>query len=560
MNLLRRGQAHVAETMRSLPLRVRLVATMLSLLVCALVLTSLATAYLTQRDLLSRIDAELRGVARPVAAQALQDLQAPPPARTPTNYAFVLMDRDGEAMWVVNPTGESMHPAVPRLPADDARVQDHTPFTVDSTDGALDWRFIAGTVGNGSATFAVGVPLRSVDRAVTRLVLTTALISALVLLLVGVIGWYAVNRAFRPLRRIEDTAAAIAGGDLTRRIPVGPAEDEVASLSRSLNVMLGRIESSFAVREASEARMRQFVGDASHELRTPLATVKGYAELYRQGAVGPADVAGAMSRIEAEAARMSLLVDDLLLLARLHRERTPARGEVDLTVVAADAVEDARVRSPERRIRVSGLHGPLSPTLVDGVEAQLRQVVTNLLANAVQHTPEDTAVEVRVGAQGTEAVVVVLDHGGGIPPAERPRVFERFYRADSSRGRSNGGSGLGLAIVAAIVEGHDGRVGIADTAGGGATFVVRLPLSRTDHRDAALDDPDDTDADTGDPTETDSDTGGRTETDSDAADTDATDTDARNGLDTSSRGPAQALDVPTGAAGPATSQTAPSGR
>lgn len=484
MNTLRRGRVGVTHALRALPLRVRLVATMLTLLVAALILTSIATAYLTRRDLLARVDSELLVVARPVAAQALKDLQGPPSARTPTNYAFVLMDPSGEALRVVNPTGESLQPAVPRLPLDDPRVTRHTPFTVSSTNGSVDWRFIAGTVGNGSATFAVGVPLRSVQRTVTRLVLTTALISFLVLLLVGLLGWYAVNRAFRPLRRIEDTAAAIAAGDLTRRIPVGPADDEVASLSRSLNAMLGQIESSFAVREASEARMRQFVADASHELRTPLATVKGYAELYRQGAVGPGDVAGAMQRIESEAGRMSVLVEDLLLLARLDRERTPDKQHVDLTVLAADAVEDARARSPQRRIRVSGLHGPLSPTLVDGVESQLRQVLTNLLANAVQHTAEGTPVEVVVGADGPDAIVLVRDHGRGIPVADRPKVFERFYRADSSRGRTSGGSGLGLSIVAAIVDAHHGRVGLADTPGGGATFIVRLPF-RPAHPDTS---------------------------------------------------------------------------
>lgn len=477
-------RAHAA--LQALPLRVRLVATTLALLVISLVLTSLATAYLTQRDLLARVDAELLSVAGPVATQALTDLQNPQLGRTPTNYAFVLMGPDGQPQRVLNPTGVRTHPALPPLPVNDPRVRSHTPFTVESTDGDLSWRFVAGTVDRGTATFAVGVPLGSIDRTVHRLVLTTILISAIVLVLCGLLGWYAVHRAFRPLRRIEDTAAAIAAGDLTRRIPLGRADDEVASLSRSLNVMLGRIETAFADREASEARMRQFVADASHELRTPLATVRGYAELYRQGAVrDPDDVAAAMGRIEGEAGRMSGLVEDLLLLARMDREQEPRRTQVDLTVLALDAVEDARARVPGRTLRVSGLSGPLAAAEVRGVDAQLRQVVTNLLTNALDHTPEGTPVELSVGVDGTDAVLMVRDHGPGIPPSERLRVFERFYRADAARGRIHGGgNGLGLAIVAAIIRAHDGRVGITETDGGGATFVVRLRRAPTTEQDS----------------------------------------------------------------------------
>lgn len=186
-----------------------------------------------------------------------------------------------------------------------------------------------------------------------------------------------------------------------------------------------------------------------------------------------------MHRIESEAHRMSLLVEDLLQLARLDQHQIPAWQEVDLTVVAMDAIEDARVRSGERRIRVGGRSGPLTPTIVRGADNQLRQVVVNLLENALQHTPSGTPVEVLVGAEGREAVILVRDHGAGIPLPERPKIFERFYRADASRGRENGGSGLGLPIVAAIAEAHRGRVGVGDTPGGGATFIVRLPLAET---------------------------------------------------------------------------------
>ncbi len=266
-----------------------------------------------------------------------------------------------------------------------------------STDGDMKWRFIAGRVGN-DGTFAVGVPLRSMNKTVARLLLTSGVISALVLALCALIGSYAVTRAFRPLRQIEDTAAAIAKGDLTQRIPVRQADDEVTSLSQSLNSMLGRIEESFAVREASEARMRQFVADASHELRTPLATVQGYAELHRQGALATTEQAdAAMERIEGESKRMTGLVEDLLVLARLDDEPVDMQGEVDLTVLAADAVADARVRAPERTIRLVGRDGPLVPTVVHGSDSRLRQVLTNVLANALAHTPEGSPVEVRLG-------------------------------------------------------------------------------------------------------------------------------------------------------------------
>ena len=465
--------------LEAMPLRFRLVAILLVLLTVSLVALSSATAYLTKRDLLGRIDAELASVAAPVANQALDDLDNVR-VGLPTGYAFVLMQPDGTHVHEANPTGESLHPDVPRIPLGDSRIRNATPFTVTSTDGDMKWRFIAGRVGN-DGTFAVGVPLRSMNKTVARLLLTSGVISALVLALCALIGSYAVTRAFRPLRQIEDTAAAIAKGDLTQRIPVRQADDEVTSLSQSLNSMLGRIEESFAVREASEARMRQYVADASHELRTPLATVQGYAELHRQGALATTEQAdAAMERIEGESKRMTGLVEDLLVLARLDDEPVDMQGEVDLTVLAADAVADARVRAPERTIRLVGRDGPLVPTVVHGSDSRLRQVLTNVLANALAHTPEGSPVEVRLGqvedGDGGAAVVEVIDHGPGIPESERRRVFERFVRFDPSRSRgTGGGSGLGLSIVAAIVAAHRGRVGIGETPGGGATFIVRIP-------------------------------------------------------------------------------------
>ncbi len=463
----------LVRRLERVPLRSRLLVIVGVLVGAALVSTSLVTAYLMRSDLLAGVDAELRAVAAPVAQQALENLRTRDTAY-PTSYAFALQIEDNQITRL--PTNAPSRPDVPQLSPTDPRVLTGRPFTVEPANGGPKWRFVAGRVSDTSATFAVGLPLERVTHTVARLLVTTALIGTVVLVLSLALGYFVVRRALRPLARIEDTAAAIAAGDLTQRVPVRQADDEVTSLSRSLNVMLTRIESSFAVREKSEERMRQFVADASHELRTPLATVRGYAELYRQGAVSdPAAVEGAMERIEAESGRMSVLVEDLLTLARIDDAPEAEMGPVDLTVLAADAVADARVRAPDRRISLLGLDGPVEPTVARGSEPRLRQVVTNLVANALRHTPAGTPVEVAVGSDAEGVALEVRDHGPGVPEDVSVRVFERFFRADPSRGRGSGGSGLGLAIVAAIVAGHHGRVGVAETPGGGATFVVRLP-------------------------------------------------------------------------------------
>jgi len=460
----------------------RLVALLVLLLLVALTLTGIATSAMVRRQLMDSTDRDLRAAAVPTASQVLTQLLKGRGGGIPTNYAVRFMPTDGSTPFEVNPTGESLHPDIPTLALNDPRVQNGILFTVQSTDGEMRWRVVPGQLRDGSATFAVAVPLRGVDTTVQRMLSSTTLIGLAVIVSCAILGWYGVRRAFRPLTQIEDTAAAIAAGDLTRRIPEPTAKDEVTSLSRSLNAMLAQIEQSFAVREASEERMRQFVADASHELRTPLAAVRGYAELFRQGAViAPQDVAGAMRRIEDEAIRMGGLVEDLLLLTRLDSQRPLERGPVDLTVLAADAVQDARALDPTRQVRLLGLSGDLEPITIEGDEARLRQVVTNLVGNAVNHTPAGTDIEIAVGSGSAgRAKLEVRDHGEGVDPVKARRVFERFYRADPARGRGNGGgNGLGLAIVAAIVSAHGGRVGVAATPGGGATFVVDLPTANS---------------------------------------------------------------------------------
>ena len=475
------GTSGANPRLAALPLRVRLIALLVLLLLVALTLTSIATSAMMRRQLMDSTDRDLNAAAVPTASQVLAQLLHNRGEGIPTNYAVRFMPTDGSTPYEVNPTGERLHPDIPTLALNDPRVVNGTLFTVQSTDGEMRWRVVPGALRDGSATFAVAVPLRGVDTTVQQMLRFAILIGLAVIASCALLGWFGVRRAFRPLTQIEDTAAGIAAGDLARRIPEPTSKDEVASLARSLNAMLAQIEQSFAVREASEERMRQFVADASHELRTPLAAVRGYAELFRQGAVTePQDVAGAMRRIEDEAIRMGGLVEDLLLLTRLDSQRPLERGAVDLTVLAADAVQDARALDSTRQVRLLGLSGDLKPTTIEGDEARLRQVVTNLVGNAVNHTPTGTDIEIAVGIGAGYAKLEVRDHGDGVDPVKARKVFERFYRADAARVRGNGGgNGLGLAIVAAIVSAHGGRVGVAATPGGGATFIVDLPTANS---------------------------------------------------------------------------------
>ena len=473
-------RSRLTRPLEVLPMRVRLVALLVSLLLIALTLTSFATSVLMRRQLMDSTDSDLKAAAVPTAAQVLSHIFRHEEGVIPTNYAVKFIPKDGTTPVLVPATGESLIPDIPNLALTDPRVVNGTLFTVGSINGPMRWRVVPGHLSDGSATFAVAVPLRGVDTTVQRMLIFSILIGLAVIASCALLGWYGVRRAFRPLTHIEDTAAAIAAGDLTLRIPEPAAQDEVASLSRSLNAMLAQIEQSFAVREASEDRMREFVADASHELRTPLAAVRGYAELYRQGAVTkPEDITGTMRRIEDESIRMGGLVNDLLILTRLDRKRPLERGPVDLTVLAADAVQDARALDPTRKVRLVALSGDLEPTPIEGDEAKLRQVVTNLVGNAVNHTPEGTGIEIAVGSGAPgHARLEVRDHGDGVDPVNARKVFERFYRGDPSRVRGHGGgNGLGLAIVAAIVSAHEGQVGVAATPGGGATFVVDLPTA-----------------------------------------------------------------------------------
>jgi two-component system OmpR family sensor kinase len=325
----------------------------------------------------------------------------------------------------------------------------------------------------------VAYDLSDIQQTVQSLVWLQFGIGAAVLLMLGLGGSWAVHRSLRPLTEVEKTAAAIAAGELDRRIPERDPRTEVGRLSQALNGMLAQIQRAFASSESSaekartsEERMRRFITDASHELRTPLTTIRGFAELYRQGAAR--DMEMVMSRIESESRRMGMLVDDLLLLARLDAHRPIERTRVDLLALATDAVHDAQAVAPKRKITMEVLDGPGTPEVL-GDEPRLRQVLGNLVTNALQHTPETADITVRVGTDADDAILEVVDEGPGMSQQDALRIFERFYRTDSSRARISGGSGLGLSIVDSLVHAHGGNVAVTTAPGQGCRFCVCLP-------------------------------------------------------------------------------------
>jgi two-component system OmpR family sensor kinase len=349
-------------------------------------------------------------------------------------------------------------------------------FTVPAQSGAERYRVRASVDPRDDAMLLVSTSLDDVDSTLDRLLRIELVVTALVLAGIAALGLWLVRLGLRPLDAIGETASAIAAGDLSRRVERAEDRTEVGRLGLALNAMLAQIESAFRAREASERKLRRFVADASHELRTPLAAVRAYAELFERGASEhPDDLARSMTGISRESERMSLLVDDLLLLARLDEGRPLERERVELDELVAEAVEMARAVEPERPIE---LQTELASVIGD--RQRLRQVVDNLLANVRMHTPPGTPVRVAVTSENGTASIVVADSGPGMEPGQVAHVFERFYRADASRARASGGVGLGLAIVAAVTEAHGGTAWADSEAGRGATFTIALPLADGD--------------------------------------------------------------------------------
>ncbi len=501
--------------LRTIPLRVKLVASVLALVAAALVVISSLTAFFLHSYLVGRVDDELNSYLGRVDPTSVRSSNTQDNS-LPSDYMAVFASRssgNAEVYWDRRLAQENLPGSLNQF----SWYEQHAgqaAFTTDAADKRLRWRVVVRQI-DTDHFIAVGQNMVDIDLAVKQLVWIDLLVGGAVLIILASVGAGIVRTSLKPLVEIERTAAAIAGGDLSRRVP-DPEEgracptSELGRLSRALNAMLAQIEAAFTARAASEAaarsaeasardaaaaaqaseararrseeRMRQFIADASHELRTPLTTIRGFAELYRQGAARqPEQTAGLLRRIEDEAARMGLLVEDLLLLARMDRERPITLAPVELPVLASDAVQATRAVDPERRIELE-IEPGAGALVVLGDDARLRQVIGNLMTNALTHTPPDASVTLRLRAEpGNLAVVEVADTGPGLTPEQAERVFERFYRVDAARTRRAGGptsTGLGLAIVAALVSAHHGTVEVAETPGGGATFRVKLPLLR----------------------------------------------------------------------------------
>jgi two-component system OmpR family sensor kinase len=464
----------VTVPIRALPLRVSLVAAMLLLVGCGLLASGIAVTSILRHSLTNRVDERLLDASTSWAQEPRQELpadQGPNPARPPSNFYVQGIGTRGDVWMAIN--DRKAQPALP--PNNDVG---RVPVTIGSIGASgVRWRAVSVRSPAGDL-ITVAVDLSDVQATVRALVLLQLGIGSAVLIILGVAGYWVVHRSLQPLVEVEKTAASIAAGQLDSRVPQGDPNTEVGQLALALNGMLAQIQRAVAASEASaekahlsEDRMRRFITDASHELRTPLTTIRGFAELYRQGG---GDVDMAMSRIEGESKRMAGLVDDLLLLAQLDAQRPLDRRRVDLLGLASDAVHDAKSIAPNRPIAMEFISGPGTPEVI-GDEGRLRQVLGNLVANALQHTPADVPVTVRVGTSGADAVLEVADQGPGMQQQDADRVFERFYRADSSRTRASGGAGLGLSIVDSLVRAHGGRVSVTTGSGEGCCFRVVLP-------------------------------------------------------------------------------------
>jgi two-component system OmpR family sensor kinase len=469
-------------------LRVKLLIGVIVLVFAGLAVSDVVTYTSLRSFLLRRVDQQLVSGADAAADAALSASQGrigPFPGQDhgatalPSGTFGEVLDSQGNVLGktIITYTSETTPPD-PALPSTLPRTGTSEPdiFTTGAVDGSsLRYRVLVGQgvlrPSGEQATVIIGIPLTEVGATLHRLGLIAGLVTGLVVLGLGFLSWWLVRRELRPLEEIGVTAGAIAAGDLTQRVAREDSKTEIGRLGTALNAMLAQIEQAFAERKASEDRLRRFLADASHELRTPLTSIRGYAELFRRGAAErEEDLEKSMRRIEDEAARMGVMVEDLLLLARMDQGRPLEMEAVDLAALAADAVADARAMDGGREIALETL-----PAVVVGDEARLRQVAANLVANAVVHTPPGTPVTVRTMVEGDDAVFEVADRGPGLSPEDAGRAFEPFFRLDPSRDRTTGGAGLGLSIVDAIAKAHGGRVDLETSPGAGATFRVIIP-------------------------------------------------------------------------------------
>ncbi|NYE96342.1 two-component system OmpR family sensor kinase [Psychromicrobium silvestre] len=469
---------------RRASLRSQLVTVISALLAVSLVALGLISYFLLRGSLIDQMDSRLKIFQSAIPSTGFS------PSGTEDMY-YQMVSQEGVIVLQSPMTAAKPDLTIYSLP--EATALNAKPFDIQDHTDSTKWRAmivapveIQGAVpkDSGPGYVLIAITYTRFDESINRLALVMFLAGVLVVAVGTMIAFWTVSRSFRPLVRVERTAAAIAAGDLSQRVQIQNPATEVGRLSESLNTMLAHIEAAFEARTASEQRMRRFIADASHELRTPLVTIRGFSELYRHGALASNDdVHTAMGRIESEAKRMGALVEDLLVLARIDEQRPLDNKQIDLLVLGNDAAVDARASVRDRRITVVGLeNGPAVNAPVMGDEAKLRQVVVNLMANALRYTPEGTPIEVAIGTTEIDgqrfSTLQIRDHGPGIDEEESGRIFERFYRAETSRNRDTGGSGLGLAIVSAIIASHRGKVRVSQTSGGGATLTIQLPYRR----------------------------------------------------------------------------------
>jgi two-component system OmpR family sensor kinase len=454
-------------------IRRRLVAVILAVVAAVTGGAGVLIVVTLERRLVADVDQELASQATAVGPRQGFGRRLPPPPQQDEHspfdvrrYAYVTLDASGKVL-TSTPAGRGDEPDP--LPDVAGMKAPAGPVTVGSVDGSdLQYRVVLTPMPDGGA-LAAAISLEDVDAAVRTATGTVVAACALAVVLAGAIVWLTVRRGLRPIDEMINTAERIAEGELSERAPVPKRASEVGDLGNALNTMLDRIEEAVEGKTASEARTRRFAADASHELRTPLTSIRGYAELYRQGARSPEDVERAMARIEREAVRMGDLVEDLLLLARLDQGRPLESSPLDLTALVLDAATAARAVEPDRPLRVDVGERPV---VVTGDGNRIRQVIDNLLANVREHTPAATGVSVGLAADGATATLVVADDGPGMTAETAARVFDRFWQAEPT----SRGTGLGLAIVSEIVAAHGGTIDLVTAPGQGAAFTVVLPV------------------------------------------------------------------------------------
>ena len=468
-------------------LRNRLILASVVLTTLAIIASDFAANAALRSYLISQVDQQLQSISNTsltrldragIAPLADGDDGSPfkifePLRGVPTATSVTLLDINGNLIGQVGGELGGKEFAVTGISVDEVAKYKNQPFTVDGINGKPDVRALAQSLPTGMGVVIVANSLADVDKTLRQLRFLFLILGLIALLTIALVSRWIIALGLKPLEKVEETAEAIASGDLSARLPAAKPDTEVGRLTTALNTMLSRIEESFAVRVATESKLRRFVADASHELRTPLTAIRGFAELHRQGAVvGEDKTKELVNRIEKESIRMSSLVEDLLLLARLDQSRELASDPVDLNTLITEVIASAKAAGPDHPIE---LNMGQEEVFVLGDSQRIHQVIANLLANARTHTPVGTKIIITASQGVSETTVSVADNGPGLSQADQEKIFERFYRADPSRVRSFGeGSGLGLSIVDAVMKAHGGYVSVKSKLGEGSTFTLHF--------------------------------------------------------------------------------------